>query len=168
MNPHDLDPDHVWRFFCVVSTRESKSILAVPSLMNIVLQHLNTSITEHNSQLWGYVILPDSVQFIVEVPTEHTYHVLAEHFKDKSESALIAAIVGQDLALEDAITYYNPAWARPIHLVWQNGYQTQLLSSLYAMSNKIADLVNRPVTLGLVQHPADWAFSSYRSEDETL
>ena len=39
----------------------------------------------------------------------------------------------------------------------------QLLSSMYVLSNKIADIVTKPVVLGLVERPEDWVFSSYQA-----
>jgi hypothetical protein len=64
--------------------------------------------------------------------------------------------------LLDAITLFHPAWGEPIYQIWQTGYHTQLLHSPYAVSNKVADLVYRPVAQGLVSRPEDWPFSSYR------
>ncbi len=168
MTPHDLDPDDVWRFFCIINTRDGKALLGKPALMQQALTSLHQAVNQYKSQLWGYVVLPDSVQFVVEVPTERAYHVLIEDYKAHSEALLIADILAHHDDLHDAITYYHPVWAKPIHLIWQNGYQTQLLSSVYAMSNKIADLVQKPVQLGLAKDPAAWIFSSFRGDDETL
>jgi hypothetical protein len=118
--------------------------------------------------LWGYVILPDSVQFVVEVASEPVYHVCVEAFKAASEPVLCAMIQVSYEELIDAITYYHPAHMRLLHLLWQAGYQTQFLPSIYALSNKVADLVHKPVELGLVQRPEAWRFSSYQAGQEAL
>ncbi|NDJ85347.1 MAG: hypothetical protein GYB66_05640 [Chloroflexi bacterium] len=110
-------------------------------------------------------MLPRSVEFVVEVPTETTYHVLVKSFKIGSEAVLVEMIRKSFPALQDHITFFNPAWTQPSFLIWRSGYHTQLLGSLYAMSNKIADLVNKPVQLGLVDHPSAWPFSSYQHND---
>lgn len=166
MSGYEFDIDDVWRFFAIVNTRDGKPLLERDAFMQLALATLQETVTVHQSQLWGYVILPDSVQFVVEVPTERTYHVMIEAYKKASEQRLITEILDHHSDRRDDITYFNPAWTKPIHLIWQNGYQTQLLSSVYAMSNKIADLVQKPVELGFVDDPAAWAFSSYRGDHE--
>lgn len=160
---NDTDP---WRFFCVIFTRNHAPLLGQPALMQLTLSCLQNAIAAQAGQLWGYVILPDSVQFVVEVPTESAYHVCVEVFKTASEPALCDLIRKGFEELVDSITYYHPARRQPIYLIWQGGYHTQALSGVYALSNKIADLVNKPVELGLVQQPGEWRFSSYQPDDD--
>jgi REP element-mobilizing transposase RayT len=160
---YNEETDDIWRFFCVVFARDQKPLLESPALAEKIVGLLQDSTVAYNAQLWGYVILPDSVQFVVEVESEKDYHTCVEAFKVLSEKVLVEAIKAEHEYLIDHITFYNPAWTEPSYLIWQAGYQTQLLSSLYALSNKIADLVTKPVNLGLVEKPVDWAFSSYRA-----
>ncbi len=155
------DHNEPWRFFCIVSARAP--ILDNTPLAQTVIARLRQSVTNQQGQLWGYVVLPDSTQFVVEVPTERAYHVCVEDFKQASELTLCDIVQNRHKNLLDAITFFNPAWTKPMYLIWEAGYHTLLLSSAYAMSNKVADLVNRPVEMGLVDHPGDWKFSSYRS-----
>ncbi len=154
-----------WRFFCLVSTHNGVALLTTNELAQVALDALQDTVEKHNGQLWGYVILPASVQFVIEVTSERAYHHYVEAFKAASEQALIEAIQAGYEVLLDAITFYNPAWPQPVHHIWQSGYQTQLLPSAYALSNKVADLVQRPVEMGLVKQPADWAFSSYQVDN---
>ena len=165
MSNDDFDHEDVWRFYGVIQTREMKPILAQDELRQTILDVMNAEIVAHDSQLWGYVILPDSIQLVVEVPTENTYHVLMEAIKSAAEQQVIDIILSRFQDLLDMITYYNPARTQPTYLVWQGGYHTQLLSSIYSLSNKIAYLVQRPVTLGLVDRPEAWAFSSFKPQD---
>ncbi|MCB9436002.1 MAG: hypothetical protein H6673_03300 [Anaerolineales bacterium] len=149
-----------WRFFCLITSRVP--VFEQPSLAHIALTLLQHTLAQHGAQLWGYVILPDSVQAVLETEHEAAYHHAIEAFKTASETAICEKIRADHPDLVDAITFYNPAWSKPVYLIWQGGYQTQLLPSAYALSNKIADLVQRPVELGLAATPADWPFSSYQ------
>lgn len=162
----DEESDSVWRFFCIVFTRDQKPLLKYPALAEKAVQLLRDTVASCHAQLWGYVVLPDSVQFVIEVEKENDYHTCVETFKTSSEKVLVETIKAKHKHLIDRITYYNPAWTEPSYLVWKAGYQTQLLSSMYALSNKIADLVTKPVDLGLVDNPEDWLFSSYRADSE--
>lgn len=156
------EENHVWRFLCIVPARAP--ILAHDTLAHPIIEHLKQAVVRQNGHLWGYVVLPDSVQFVVEMPTEHSYHLCVEDFKESCEPSLREVVEARHPELLDAITFYNPAWTKPLYLIWEAGYHTKLLSTAYALSNKVADLVNRPVELGLVDHPGDWKFSSYQSE----
>lgn len=152
-----------WRFFCLITARFP--VLQEPDLARLTLALLQQTLSEQGAHLWGYVILPDSVQVVLEVENEAAYHHAIEAFKATSEAVLCDTIRTDYPDLVDAITFYNPAWSKPVYLIWQGGYQTQLLTSAYALSNKIADLVQRPVELGFVAAPADWPFSSYQPPD---
>lgn len=152
-----MDESH---FFCLITARFP--LFEDHNLAQLVLTQLKQVLSDYNTQLWGYVVLPDSVQIVVETESETAYHQAIEAFKASSESLLCEKIKADYPNLVDAITFYNPAWDKPVYLIWQGGYQTQLLPSVYALSNKIADLVQRPVALGLVASPADWPFSSYQ------
>lgn len=158
--------EEAWRFYGQVTTREESALLSTPKLASIAVEHLKQTAADLKHTLWGYVVLPDSVQFVIEVQNEGDYHRFVDAFKSVSETKIIDTILAEYEALIDPITYYNPAWGGRIHHVWQSGYHTQLLDNVYAMSNKIADLVKKPVMLGLVAHPADWSFSSYQQGED--
>lgn len=159
----DEDSNDIWRFFCTVFTRDQKPLLKKHSLAIATVDLLKSTLLDCNVQLWSYVVLPDSVQFVVEVDEEKHYHECVEAFKSSSEKTLVEIINNDHENLIDDITFYNPAWKEPSFLVWQAGYHTQLLSSMYVLSNKIADIVTKPVVLGLVERPEDWVFSSYQA-----
>jgi hypothetical protein len=160
--------EETWRFFCIVSTREQKPLLQPSALAEKLVALLKDAMDSCNAQLWGYVVLPYSVQFVIEVEKEKDYHNCIEAFKESSEKAVVVAIQSEHEHLVDQITYYNPAWTQPSYLIWKAGYQTQLLSSMYALSNKIADLVTKPVELGLVEKVEEWAFSSYQANSDDI
>lgn len=159
----DAEP---WRFFSIVMIREQHALLNQNDLARVVIEHLEDAVEQHALQMWGYVVLPDSVQFVIEVVQERDYHVMVEAFKAASEPQLVAAIKSSHEMLLDQITFYNPAWPQPQFLVWQAGYHTQLLDSPYAVSNKVADLMHKPVALGLVNRPEDWPYSSYHRAND--
>ena len=114
--------------------------------------------------MWGYVILPDAVHLVLEVEEERQYHLWVEAFKAQSEKMLVDAILHQHPVLLDNITRFNPAWGGAIYRIWQEGYHTQPLHSIYAVSNRIADLLNKPVELGLVSDIKDYPYCSYQPE----
>ncbi len=164
---HQPEPDEPYRFFCTVPTFNQVPLLAKPHLAAAVIAQLKatTAAIHPNHQLWGYVVLPESVQFVLEVEAERDYHLYVETFKEASTLSLTQQILEhmeQDEDLIDSITFFNPAWNAPVYQIWQAGYHTQLLESPYAVSNKVADLIFKPVMLGLVSHPADWPYSSYQ------
>lgn len=154
--------DEQWYFYGVIQCRDTKAILLHRLLLQAVLAVIQQHAADFRVQLWGYVILPDAVQLVLEVLTEASYHHYMDAVKAASEARVVGMIQTQYPDLLDKITYYNPAWPKPIYALWQKGYHTQLLGSVYALSNKIADLVQKPVALGLVEDPGVWEFSSYQ------
>lgn len=161
---HPPEPDEPYRFFCTVPTLNQVALLARPNLAAAVIAQLKATTAAINPahQLWGYVVLPESVQFVLEVEAERDYHLFVETFKEASTLSITHQILSHDEDLIDSITFFNPAWPAPVYQIWQAGYHTQLLESPYAISNKVADLIFKPVALGLVAHPADWPYSSYQ------
>lgn len=159
--------EEAFRFFCAIFTRQNAQLLTQGKLAEMALACLRQSVAEYEGQLWGYVVLPDSLQLVVEFGSEEQYHLAIEAFKTASEAVLCQHIAADFENLLDAITFHHPTYAKPIYLLWQNGYHTQILTSVYALSNKIADLLNKPVELGLVEQIQAWPFSSYRLEDNS-
>ncbi len=162
MATEDIAPQENLHFFTMINVQEDRPLLQHQNLMQIALTHLQIIVSKYQSQLWGYVILPKSVEAVIEVPTENHYHLMIEEYKKHSEQALIQVILTTYTELVDEITYFHPIRAKSLYRIWQQGYHTQQLSSIYAISNKIADLVNKPAKLGLVENASQWEFSSYR------
>jgi hypothetical protein len=155
------DETEPFRFSCTVIVRNQARLFENAGLAKLVMDCLVSIAKGKPGQLWGYVVLPDMVQMVIEVNDEPDYHRWVEEFKVTSETQLCDAIRTQYEHLLDYITLYNPAWTEPTFRIWQEGYHSQPLHSPYALSNRVADLVNKPVELGLVDNLGDWGFSSY-------
>lgn len=155
-----------FRFACVIITHNQAPLLAKSALATLAMQTLVDLSTELNGQLWGYVVLPDAVHCVIEVEHERDYHLWVEQYKQMSETRLCEAIQVTHPDLLDDITQFNPAWSEVIYRFWQDGYHTQSLASPYAVSNRVADLVRKPVELGLVEDIGAWQFSSYQHTEE--
>jgi REP element-mobilizing transposase RayT len=162
--PPDADPDEPFRFASAIITEGQMPILRVASLAELATNTLLEIFDQHDGQLWGYVILPDSVHLVLEVAEERLYHVFVDAFKDQSEKRLVDAILKYHPALLDRVTRFNPAWGGAIYRIWQEGYHTQPLHSIYAVSNRVAELFNKPVELGLVTDIKDYPYCSYQPE----
>lgn len=160
----EADPDKPFRFACTVVTEAQMPVLGVAALAELAMNTLLDISNQQDGQLWGYVILPDAVHFVVEVEVERKYHLWVEAFKEQSERALVDAILNQHPGFLDRITRFNPAWGGTIYRIWQEGYHTQPLHSVYAMSNRIADLLNKPLELGLVTDIKEFPYCSYQPE----
>lgn len=158
------EPDDPYRFFCTVPTVDHAHLLQKSSLAAQVINQLKatSAVIPSEHQLWGYVVLPEGVQFVLEVEAERDYHLFVETFKDSSARSLTRLILHRYEDLLDDITFFNPARPIPVYQIWQAGYHTQLLGSPYAVSNKVADLILKPVQYGLATRPEDWPYSSYQ------
>ena len=159
------DDDEPFRFSCSVIVEHQTPLLATPSLAQRVVDTMLAVFVGQDSQLWGYVVMPDAVHMVVEVGRERDYHVLVEAFKTRSEAVLIQEIQAHQTQLIDYIIRFNPAWNEAIYRVWQDGYHTQRLNTPYAVSNRVADLLTKPVEAGLVNTIGEWPFSNYQKSD---
>lgn len=161
---HEPEPEEPFRFACTILTLDHMPLLQSMALAQLAMDILLETADRADVILWGYIILPESVQFVVEVEHERDYHLWVDHFKTTSEKQLCEAILAQHELLIDQITHFNPAWGEAIYKCWQDGYHTQALSSPYAVSNRVADILRKPVDIGLVNHLEEWPFSSYRPQ----
>lgn len=158
------DPADPFRYACAVVTEAQMPVMGVSALAELAMDTLLDISSQQDGQLWGYVILPDAVHVVLEVEVERQYHLWIEAFKVQSEKVLVDAILHQYPGLLDQITRFNPAWGGAIYRIWQEGYHTQPLHSIYAVSNRIADLLKKPVELGLVTDIKDYPYCSYQPE----
>ena len=164
LDNRDLAPPAPFWFSCAVIPQEQRPLLESPDLAQIAETVLNKVASRHSGQLWGYVILPAAVHLVLEVEEARDYHLWVEEFKDVSEKNLIKRIQQVHASLLDDIIFYNPVWGGVVYRFWQDGYHTQALNTPYAVSNRVADLLQKPVEAGLVNHSRAWPFSSYRGE----
>jgi hypothetical protein len=157
------DIEQLW-FFCTCLTWEQTPFFNTPALARIVQDTLLKTIARHPIRVWGYVILPAMMQAVVEVDYADIYQTWIEEFKATSEQSLVKAILTRYKTWLDAISFFNPVWGEVIYRVWQEGYHTQSLHSPYAVSNRVAELLQKPVEEGLASSIEAWPFSSYQRQ----
>ncbi len=162
----EIDPDEPFRFACAIMTHNQVPFLGKSPLATLAQNIIQEVSAELAGQLWGYVVLPDAIHCVIEVEAERDYHVWVEQYKQVSETKLCEAIQNHHPDLIDAITQFNPAWGEVIYRFWQDGYHTQNLASPYAVSNRVADLLNKPIELGLAETIEAWPYSSYQPNPE--
>lgn len=150
-----------YTFWSFVTTHQQNPLFQQPILAEIVVRYITEDLATQVQQLWGYVVLPDGLQVVVEVDTEQLYHECIETLKAQTQVLLYPFIEKNFPTLLDSITFYHPLWHKPIYQVWQAGYHTQPLASPYAISNKVAEMVNKPVELGLAKTSSAWRYSSF-------
>lgn len=157
IEPAEID---LWGYWGLVTTVNQAPIFAHDALAAQMISLLQQTASHAVQHLWGYLVLPDALQFVVQTDSDHDYPLFVERLKRHSQPALVDAIRRHYEDLLDAITFYHPAWQTPIYQVWQAGYHTRALNTPYALSNKVVEMLQKPVELGLVETAAAWRFSS--------
>jgi len=113
-------------------------------------------------QLWGAVVLPETVRLVIGPAGVDALDQFIEAVKAQSSTRVLSAIRQADDDTLDVVLRYSPVWGGALYQVWQTGYHRQLFWTEYKLSNALYELARAPVEAGLVADLDDWP---YRYQD---
>ena len=148
----DLPPDFYARI--ILTVMDDAPLLARPRYARAVMGALDGW-----DDLWGYVIVPGALRVIVGPTTDTTLDLTVNRLKTQTAARVLDAIRRADDDALDMVLRYSPVWGGAIWQVWQAGSHRSIFWSEYKLSNALYDLVQTPVTLGLVETADQWPWT---------
>lgn len=148
----------------ILAITDHAPLLSLPALAQIVMVTLQNSVLDAPGTLWGYVVLPGSVQFIVGPTDENGLEAFITQVKARTAHHLLAAIRRAEDDSLDMVLRYSPVWGGAIYQVWQAGSHRTIFWTEYRLSNALYDLQRAPVEAGLVESAEAWPYSQIGGE----
>ncbi|MBN1965517.1 MAG: hypothetical protein JW910_12780 [Anaerolineae bacterium] len=148
----------------VLAVLDHTSLLAIPRLARGVASVMEACADNAPGRLWGYVVLPDALRFVVGPAGDETLDAFVDTIRACSSARLLDLIRRADDDSLDRVLRYNPVWGGAIYRVWEAGCHRQIFWSAYKLSNALYDLRWLPVAAGLVESPEQWPFGRVGSD----
>jgi putative transposase len=150
--------------FITCSCFDRQPNLEDPERRNLFLQILSEVRERYRFALVGYVVMPEHFHLLLNEPEIGNPSVVMQVLKQR---------VARKLLRDGCPTLSAPAAERVGHArhFWMKRFYDFNVWSERKRVEKLHYMHLNPVTRGLVEHPKDWAWSSYRYwqfRDETL
>ena len=132
------------------------------------IEALGKAKEKHNFELWAWVIMPEHVHLMV-LPGEETK--VSNLLKSiKLSVAKTASLWVKDNApgFLSSMTDTQPDGTKTIRFWQRGGGYDRNICSVDELYEKINYIHKNPVRRGLVDHPGDWHWSSYRAFEERV
>ena len=123
-------------FFITVTLKNRRVLFLDDENANKVIESLMFFREQGELKLYGYVVMPDHVHFVVKLEAEGSLPRIIRRFKTH-----IANAIGQ-----------GPIWLR--------GYWSELIGDIKYLEQKLEYIHQNPVKAGLVQNATEYRFSS--------
>jgi putative transposase len=150
--------------YYVTSVTQGRLRLFVkPSFIIPLLDSLNFYRYRCSFKLLGYVIMPDHIHLLIWPHGDETVSDIMRDFKHFTSGRIArqAEAEGQTEWLE-AFAQAGEQTNRAERKVWQDSFWEQAIYSDQFVRQKLDYMHRNPMRAGLVQDPAEYAYSSYR------
>ena len=153
---------HIYYVTTVVYNR--LPIFVRPSFITPLLDSLNFYRYKQQFRLLGYVIMPDHLHLIVWPYGVPTISIIMRDFKEFTAKRLIRqAEVEERRDWLAAFRLAGDETHRAQHKVWQDSFWDENIFTAHFLRQKLNYLHRNPVRAGLVENPADYAYSSFQN-----
>ena len=149
-------------YYCITATcTEWLPLLNNAEARRVVCEEIARALKECGGFLSAYVLMPDHIHLLVYLPDGEMLHRFNRRWRGRSARRIIELAKARNASkLLDVMAKHANGKAQ--YAVWKE--QTRDLAiwskqKLYAMVDYIHA---NPVQKRLVEHPGDWAFSSWR------
>jgi putative transposase len=153
---------HIYYITTVIYNR--LPIFTCPSFIIPLIDSLNFYRHRQTFKLLGYVIMPDHIHLIIWPFGEGSVSDIMRDYKKFTSTRLIrqAEVEG----ITEWITAFQQAGeetSRSDNKVWQDSYWDENVYTERFLRQKLNYVHNNPLRAKLVEHPADYPYSSYRN-----
>ncbi len=142
----------------IITITDHAPLLAQPRLARLTMAIMADHAPAAPGNLWGYIVLPDTVRLVVGPTRDDQLATYIEALKTRLANRLLAVIRAADDDTLDAILRYNPVRGGAIYQVWQAGSHRSIFWTEYKLSNAIYDMQQIPVHLELVESAEKWLY----------
>jgi REP element-mobilizing transposase RayT len=148
-------------YFCTITVLDWLPVLIEARYIDATIESLEFCRQHKGLQLFGLVVMPNHLHLIAAAGDE--LHAVVRDFK-RFASRTIHDRLKQD-GRQTVLDWLAKATQRARRQrgelgLWQDGFHPQAIYSRAVFEQKLGYLHENPVRKGLVQHPADWWYSS--------
>ncbi len=126
-------------------------LLADAVAAKIVSKQLGETVRFFDTELYGYVVMPTHIHFLVRLPEIADLSRVVQAFKRLSARTLLA----QGLTLGS-----GGAGARTASRIWMRRFDDLMIGNEKRFWTKLEYIHDNPVKAGLVSEATEWVFSS--------
>jgi putative transposase len=123
-----------------------------------IIDHLKKLREEYNLAIYGYVVMPNHFHIIWHVPAKPGISKIMQLFKGRTAKKILCELRNQSDFNMGSITRPDGHAS-----LWQRRFYDYNLITEHKFIEKLEYIHANPVKWGLVDDPADWPYSSYRS-----
>lgn len=153
---------HIYYITTVVYNR--LPIFTRPSFVIPLIDSLNFYRYKQEFKLLGYVIMPDHVHFIIWPFGGATVSDIMRDYKKFTSVRLIRQAEVENITeWTTAFEQAGEETGRSDNKVWQDSYWDENVYTRRFLLQKLNYVYRNPLRAGLVEHPADYYYSSYRN-----
>ena len=136
-------------------------LLNVPEVRERVCDDIRTALDASDGALLAFVIMPNHVHLLVHLPEVGLLHKFNKQWRGRSGRHIPAILerLGQTKSLSILAAHANGGCR---YASWKEQTRDLAVSGMPKLLEKITYIHANPVKRGLVTHPADWPYSSYR------
>jgi len=153
---------HIYYITSVVYNR--LPIFTRPSFIIPLIDSLNYYRHQQEFKLLGYVIMPDHIHLVIWPCGASTVSEIMRDYKKFTSTRVIRQAKAEDIS--EWIVAFQQAGEetdRSDNKVWQDSYWDENIYSERFLRQKLNYIHHNPLRAGLVAHPADYPYSSYRN-----
>jgi len=132
------------------------------------IESLEKARSKHDFDLWGWVIMPEHVHLMILPKTESSISKILASIKIPVSRLACSWLKKNSPNSLSQITDKQPS-GNYIYRFWQRGggYDRNI-SSVQELYEKLNYMHKNPVRRGLVEHPGDWHWSSFRAYENNV
>jgi len=144
--------------FTTFSSYNKEHILTLPCLPETLLDNLRKIRTDFKIPVFGFVVMPNHMHIVWQIPCEIGISKIVKHFKGRT-GKLIAGILRNEPGFN--ISLITSTSGRVCF--WKKRFYDFNILTEEKFLEKLDYMHENPVRWGLVNNPADWPYSSFRS-----
>jgi putative transposase len=145
--------------FVTFSCYQRRPLLDSAEARNLFVQELARAREEYNFAIVGYVVMPDHVHLLFSEPAKGTPSSVLQMLKQRVSHKMRAGF-GSSHPQKTRVGHANCLGT--LRRFWQSRFYDFNVYSHEKKKEKLDYMHANPVTRGLVQHPKDWPWSSFR------
>jgi putative transposase len=154
--PIYFDKESEYHFTTYCAFRD-EAVLILNGIPEILLGNLEQIREEFHLQIFGYVVMPTHLHLIWFIPADACILKVLKYFKGRTGKQVISHL--RNYAYYDLSRITRPNGDRSL---WKRKFYDFNLTSEKKFIEKMDYIHGNPVKGGLVNEPADWAYSSFR------
>ncbi len=155
--PEDLSPEPAYAHAILTTVRRAP-LLADRRLARLAIDGLRVCAPDAPGYLWGGVVLPDALRFVVGPAPDEALIAFVEQVRARTSALLLNAIRRADDESLDAVLFYSPVWGGAIYRVWAAGCHLSRFWTEYRLSGALYALRQSPVEAGIVSDADTWPY----------